>query len=72
MDEEIRTQVEIADSTGHTTLQLTKSETLEKINENPGSWVFANDRLLQPQELAEQNWNTVGSIRLVPGLVGGL
>ncbi len=72
MDEEIRTQVEIADSTGHSTLQLTKSERLERINENPGSWGFANDSLLQPQELAEQNWNTVGSIRLVPGLVGGL
>ena len=30
MDSEITTTVEIADQTGHTTCQLTKSETLEK------------------------------------------
>ncbi|MBT6644266.1 MAG: hypothetical protein HOB52_00495 [Euryarchaeota archaeon] len=72
MDNQIKTQVEIADSTGHTTLQLTKAETMKKVVENPGSWIFANDRLLQPAELADQNWATVGAVRLVPGLVGGL
>lgn len=72
MDDKIKTQVEIADSTGHTTLQLTKKETMKKVAANPASWIFANDHLLQPTELANQNWATVGDIRLVPGLVGGL
>ena len=27
--------------------------------------------LVQPTELAETNWDTVGTVRIVPGLVGG-
>ena len=32
LDTEITTTVEIADQTGHTTCQLTKSETLQKVS----------------------------------------
>ena len=68
---EITTKVEIADRTGHTTLQLTQSETLESVSGLEGAWVFAGDRMVQPTELAETNWDTVGTVRIVPGLVGG-
>ena len=67
---EITTNVEIADRTGHTTLQLTQSETLERVSGLEGAWVFAGDRMVQSHELAEANWETVGTIRIVPGLVG--
>ena len=33
--------------------------------------MFAGDRMVQPAELAETNWDTVGTVRIVPGLVGG-
>ena len=66
------TKVEIADRTGHTTLQLTQSETLERVSGLEGAWVFAGDRMVQSHELAEANWETVGTIRIVPGLVGGI
>ncbi len=36
--EEITTTVEIADRTGHTTLQLTKAETLSRVSVSSGSW----------------------------------
>ena len=70
---EITTTVEIADRTGHTTLQLTQQETLDRVaGMTGGAWVFAGDRMVQPAELAEANWDTVGAVRLVPGLVGGI
>ena len=70
--EEITTTVEIADSTGHTTLQLTKAETLSRVSESSGSWVFAGNRMVQPEQLAESDWGSVGTVRIVPGLQGGL
>ena len=69
---EITTTVEIADSTGHTTLQLTKAETLSRVSESSGSRVFAGNRMVQPEQLAESDWGTVGTVRIVPGLQGGL
>ena len=65
------TTVMIADKTGHTTLQLTQQETVDKVAGLEGAWVFAGDRMVQPTELAETNWDTVGTVRIVPGLVGG-
>jgi hypothetical protein len=35
-------------------------------------WVFAGGQMVQPAELAEANWDTVGAVRVVPGLVGGI
>jgi len=68
---EITTTVQIADSTGATTLQLTQQETLDRVAGMEGIWVFAGDLIVQPAELAEANWDTVGTVRLVPALVGG-
>ena len=69
---EITTKVQITDRTGHTTLQLTQRETLERVSGLEGAWVFAGDRMVQSHELAEANWETVGTIRIVRPLVGGI
>ena len=66
-----KTTVMIADKTGHTTLQLTQQETVDKVAGLEGAWVCAGDRMAQPTELADTNWDTVGTVRIVPGLVGG-
>ena len=68
---EIKTKVEIADKTGHTVLQLTKAETIVRAAETIDSWIFAGNQMVQAEDLAEANWDTVGTIRIVPGLVGG-
>ena len=70
--DEITTTVEIADKTGHTTLELTKGETLSRVAASEGSWIFAGDQLVQAEQLAQSNWDTVGTVRIVPPLVGGL
>ena len=69
---EITTSVEIADRTGHTTLQLTQQETLDRVAGMAGAWVFAGGQMVQPAELAEANWDTVGAVQVVPGLFGGI
>lgn len=71
MDTEITTTVEIADSTGHTTCQMTKTETLSKVSQSPGAWVFAGGQMVQSQQLETADWGTIGTVRIVPGLVGG-
>ena len=45
------TTVEVADKSGHSTLQLTKEETLERVSDSPGAWVFANNQMVQPGQL---------------------
>ncbi len=70
--EKITTTVEIADQTGHASLQLTKAETMSRLEEAEGTWIFAGGKMVQPAQLAEADWRTVGTVRLVPGFVGGL
>ena len=71
---EITTRVEIAFGevgtlyTGYTTHQLTQQETLDRVAGMEGIWVFAEGLFVQPAELAEANWDTVGTVRLVPSL----
>ena len=67
-----KTTVLVQDASGHATLELTKDETLQLLDQNADAWVFARSRRVQPSELAEAEWDDVGTIRVVPGLVGGI
>ena len=69
--DDIKTNVEIADRTRHTTLSLTKKETLDLIEGNQGSWIYQNNRMVQASDIADANWADVGTIRIMPGLTGG-
>ena len=71
MINEIRITVEIADASGHTTLELTKTETMEVVNQNPNAWIFAGNRLVKPAELEQANWGDVGTVRVMPPLYPG-
>ena len=69
----ITTLVQIADRFGHTSAMMTREETLDAVAENDGAWVFnGNGQMVQPADLAETDWSTIGTVRIVPGLVGGL
>ncbi len=74
MESIVRTLVQIADRRhGHSSKMMTKAEALEAVEENDSAWVFNGaGNMVQPAELAEADWNTVGTVRIVPGLVGGL
>jgi hypothetical protein len=45
---------------------------MDVVNQNPDSWIFAGNRLVKPAELAQAEWAEVGTVRLMPPLVGGL
>ena len=64
-------KVQITDKTGQTDLILSPAETVEAIQQNSSSWVYADNRMVQPNQVDEANLSTVSSVRIVPGLVGG-
>lgn len=67
----VTTTVEIASPNGHDALELTQNQTMALVEERADNWVFANGQMMQPAQLAEADWATVGTVRIVPGLVGG-
>jgi hypothetical protein len=50
---------------------LTKSETIERLNSQPNTWVFADNRLVDGEFLANSDWANVGTILMPNALVGG-
>ena len=66
------TTVEIASPDGHDTLELTRDQLMALVEERGDNWVFANGQMMQPAQLADADFATLGTIRIVPGLVGGL
>ncbi|MGB2373087.1 MAG: hypothetical protein ACPIA6_05260 [Poseidonia sp.] len=64
-------EVEIADASGHSTVQMSQNEIAEKANQTQGSWVFVNDQLVSAADIADMNLEAGSRIRLMPGLVGG-
>ena len=71
MDNTMKFEVEIADASGHSTVQMTQNELTEKVNATQGSWVFVNDQLVSAADIADMNLEAGSRIRLMPGLVGG-
>ena len=71
MDHNTKFDVEIADASGHTTVQMTQNEIAEKATQTQGSWVFVNNQLVSAADIAEMNLEAGSRIRLMPGLVGG-
>ena len=63
--------VEIADSTGHSVVEMTAREIVEKTNEAKGSWVFVDNRLVETKEIENMEISTDSKIRIMPGITGG-
>ena len=64
-------KVQLADKTGHTQMLLSPAETVETIQQNSGNWIYADNQLIQADQVNEDNLSTVASVRILPGLVGG-
>ncbi len=64
--------VQLADKNGHSELQMSPAETVETIQQNSaGAWVYADNQLIQADQVNEENLSTVSQVRILPGLVGG-
>ena len=64
-------KVQLADKTGHTQMMLSPAQTVETIQNNSGAWVYADNRLVQADQVDEANLSTVSSVRILPALGGG-
>ena len=71
MQEEQKFDVEIADASGHSTVQMSQNEIADKASQTQGSWVFVNDQLVSAADVANMDLEAGSRIRLMPGLVGG-
>ena len=72
MNEKTVFDVEIADASGHSVVQMSQNEIAEKATQSQGTWVFVNDQLVSAADVASMNLDAGSRIRLMPGLVGGL
>ena len=72
MKEKTVFDVEIADASGHSVVQMSQNEIAEKATQSQGTWVFVNDQLVSAADVASMNFDAGSRIRLMPGLVGGL
>jgi hypothetical protein len=68
--ENITTRVEIADHTGHTVASLTQRQTIDLISDSE-RWIFAGGQMVEPEQLAQADWSTVGTVRIMPRIVFG-
>ena len=65
-------KVQLSDGNGHTELLMSAAETAEVIQENSaGAWIFADNAMVNADQMDEANLSTVSSVRIVPSLVGG-
>ena len=66
-------KVEVADPAyGHQTLMLRPEETQEYLSTQTDKWIFVDNEFTQSENLSLVNWNTTDTVRVLPGLVGGV
>tara|TARA_B110000459_G_C16366432_1_gene383334 strand:+ start:358 stop:714 length:357 start_codon:yes stop_codon:yes gene_type:complete len=65
-------KVEVADASGHQTLMLSPQQTEKYVSEQTDMWVFVDNNLLEADNLSNVDWNEAQSVRIMPGLVGGI
>ena len=66
-------KVEVADPAhGHQTLMLKPEETQEYLSTQTDKWSFVDNEFTQSENLSLVNWNTTDTVRVLPGLVGGM
>tara|TARA_B100001750_G_scaffold224740_1_gene216064 strand:- start:341 stop:604 length:264 start_codon:yes stop_codon:yes gene_type:complete len=67
-DEEHLIQVTISEA-GQRHYQLTPQETLEKIQQNSNSWVYADNDLIEAEKVTVEHLSHVSRVRILPALV---
>ena len=68
---EHKIKVQIADLDGEQIVRMSPAETAATIQQNSSAWVYADNSMVQPNQIDEASLSTVSSVRILPGLVGG-
>lgn len=63
--------VEIADKTGHSVVEMTQGELVEKATATNAAWVFVDNTMVAATDLEAMDLSSAEKIRMVPQLVGG-
>jgi hypothetical protein len=63
--------VQLADKNGHSEMLMSPAETVDLVQQHSESWVFADNQMVQGDQLNEASLATVSNVRILPGLVGG-
>ncbi len=63
--------VEIADATGHSVVEMTKTDLIDQASKSQGSWIFVDNRMVAADELANTDFDAAQHIRMVPALQAG-
>ena len=72
MDKKTLFNVEVADQSGHSVVQMNQDEIASKAASDNSAWVFVNDQLVSAADIADMHLEEGSRIRMMPGLVGGL
>lgn len=62
--------VEIANMTGHSVVEMTRTE-IQETARKPGAWIFVDNTLVSADEIAEVELSQDTTLRVMPGIVGG-
>ena len=66
-------KIEVADPAhGHQTLMLKPKETEEYLAQQSDKWIFVDNEFTQSENLSLIDWDTTDTVRVLPGLVGGM
>jgi len=67
----MKMKLTIMNETGHTELDVTKSEMIEQIAEHPTHWVYVDGDMVSRENVTDVDWSAVDNVNLVPAIVGG-
>tara|TARA_R110002020_G_scaffold5602_5_gene23130 strand:+ start:956 stop:1165 length:210 start_codon:yes stop_codon:yes gene_type:complete len=67
----MKMKLRILNETGHTELDVTKSEMIEQIADHPTHWVYVDGDMVSRENITNLDWSDVDSVNLVPAIVGG-
>ena len=71
MMEEHTISIQIADKHGFTQYMLNPAETMEMLHNLDEGWIYADNQLVQADQVDEANLSTVSKVKILPALVGG-
>ena len=71
MMEEHTITIQVADKFGFTQYMLNPAETMEMLHNLDEGWIYADNQLVQTDQVDEANLSTVSIVRILPALVGG-
>jgi GMP synthase PP-ATPase subunit len=63
--------VEIADASGHSVVEMTQGELVEKATGSNTAWVFVDNTMVAAKDIEAMDLSVAQKIRMVPPLVGG-